>query len=60
MYPQARRKRGPGELEPSTPHLLPIDNYIEKKKIVKKYKIVQISRHLQVVLLLSTICNAEN
>ena len=40
--------------------LLTIDNYSEKKNIVKKHKPVPIPRKLLITLPLSTICNAEN
>ena len=36
----------------------PIENYSEKKKIGKKYKLGQIPRKLLVALLLSTSCSA--
>ena len=40
--------------------LLTIDNYSEKKNIVKKHKPVPIPRKLLITLPFSTICNAEN
>ena len=61
---QARRNRGEALGRTAAPQifatvdLLLIDNDSEKKKIAKKYKLVQIPRKLLVTLLLSTSCNA--